>query len=329
MRIAWIALLATSLAAGAQTAPKGQAPAASGNQQRVPMVGLNEKEGVSVDRFIGDPINNPVHLSHGALVIHEILRAGDPDQPGPQGAVLQYRKLLATAKLDPGAATPLETYPDEYMFFVQSGQGRLDDGKQYWDLHQDVAVLVPPGVAHRLVNTSETDPLQMIMLQWTGGPDTKKDLIVRDVKKLPWCEENAHWANESHCVFSANDGLIAGERIYTVMVPPWSVSQPHSHTPGTEEIWTLLTPEDAQVLLGSDLRELHQSQAYLVPPTGKTDHSNMNFSKTKTQWWLYIARGPARPGGATQPMRIPRAFAENPNLSRDVTAATVQGKPLQ
>ncbi|MFP5275935.1 MAG: cupin domain-containing protein [Acidobacteriota bacterium] len=328
MKIIWIAMLAVPLAAAAQAPPSMQAAQNNGNQQPRHFVGLNEKEGVSVDRFIGNPVNNPVHLSHGTLVIHEILRAGDPDHPGPQGAVLQYRKLLATAQLDGGAQTPLETYPDEYMFFVLSGQGRLDNGKDYWDLRQDIAILVPPGAAHRFVNTSEDQPLRMIMLQWSGGPNAKKDLIVRDVKKLPWCEENAHWANESHCIFSANDGLIAGERIYTVMVPPWSVSQPHSHTPGTEEIWTLLTPEPAQVLLGSDLRQLNQGQAYLVPPTGKTDHSNMNFSKTKTQWWLYIARGPEQPNGKTRPMHIPRVFAENPNLSRDVTAATIAGKPL-
>lgn len=36
---------------------------------------------------------------------------------------------LATAELLPGSQTPLETYAEEYFFYVKSGEGRLDDGK--------------------------------------------------------------------------------------------------------------------------------------------------------------------------------------------------------
>jgi uncharacterized cupin superfamily protein len=244
--------------------------------------------------------------------------------------VLEYRKLLATADLMPGSQTPLETYPDEYFFYVKSGQGKLDDGKNYWDLRPDIAILVPPGVAHRLINTSPDKTLSMIMLQWTGGPDAKHALIVRDTRLLSWCEENAHWNNTSRCIFGTADGLLAGERIYTVMLQPWTVSQPHSHTPGTEEVWTKITPGDTPILLGSDLRDMYEDTAYLVPPTGKTDHSNINLSKDETQWWIYFARGPARPNNAPpRPQNIPSAFASNPNLSRDTTAATIAGKPLQ
>jgi mannose-6-phosphate isomerase-like protein (cupin superfamily) len=330
MKFACVALLLSSFVATAQTPTSQPAPGApAAGPQRAPVVGLNEKEGVSVDRFIGHPADNPVHWSHGTLMTQAILEAGDPYHPGPQGDVLEYRKLLATAQLLPGSQTPLETYPDEYFFYVQSGKGRLDDGKQYWDLSTDIAVLVPPGVAHRLINTSPDEPLKMIMMQWTAGPNAKHDLIVRNTRLLPWCEENAHWNNGSRCVFSAEDGLLDGERIYMVMLPPWTVSQPHSHGPGTEEIWTKVTSGSIPILLGSDLREMDQDTGYLVPPTGKTDHSNINLSRDKMEWWVYIARGPERPAGATRPPRVPPQFASNPNLSRDTTAATVAGKPLQ
>jgi hypothetical protein len=115
-----------------------------------------------------------------------------------------------------------------------------------------------------------------------------------------------------------------------VMLQPWSVSQPHSHTPGTEEIWAKITPGAIPILMGSDLREMNEDTAYLVPPTGKTDHSNLNLSKDKVEWWIYVARGPAtttpRPqggggGNAGRPA--------NPNLSRDTQPATVAGKPLR
>ena len=329
MKLAYLALFLGAIACTAQAPVDPQAPATpqSPAPQRQQFVGLNEKEGVSIDRFIGRPTNNPVHFSHGSILTHEILAAGDPYHPGPQGAVLEYRQLLATAELQAGGQTPLETYPDEYFFYVEGGSGRLDDGKLSWDLAPGIAILVPPSVPHRFINTSEK-PLTMVMLKWTAGPNAKNALIVRNTQLLPWCEENAHWNNESHCVFGAADGLLNGERIYTVMIQPWAVSQPHTHTPGTEEVWTKLSPGVSPILIGSDLREASQNDAYLVPPTGKTEHSNINLSKTDTQWWLYVARGPDRPNAPARPQGVPPQFAANPNLSRDTAAGTVAGKPL-
>jgi mannose-6-phosphate isomerase-like protein (cupin superfamily) len=246
--------------------------------------------------------------------------------------VLEYRKELATATLLPGSETPVSKLEDAFFFYVKSGEGRLDDGKQYWDLHEGIAVLAPPNVAHRFVNLSRDKELSMIMLQFTGAPGAHSELVVRDVPKLPWCEENAHWNNASRCVFSTADGLLQGERIYLVMLQPWSVSQPHSHGAGTEEIWTKVTPGNAVMLLGSELRDMPEDSAYLVPPTGTTDHSNLNLSKDKTEWWIYIARGPApvpgapaRGGGGRGGGRGPA----NSNLSRDTTTATIAGKPLK
>jgi len=170
----------------------------------------------------------------------------------------------------------------------------------------------------------------MIMMQWTAGPNVKNALLVRDTRLLPWCEENAHWNNTSRCIFGTDDGLLQGERIYTVMLQPWAVSQPHSHTPGTEEIWTKITSGSMPILIGSDLREMKEDTAYLVPPTGKTDHSNINVSKDKTEWWIYVARGPAtntpRPQGAGRGGNARRPA--NPNLSRDTQSANVPGTPL-
>lgn len=314
--------------------------------------GSNEKEGVDIDRFIGHPSEKTVHLSHGTILTHAILKAGDPNNPGPQSAVLEYRKELATATLLPHAETPLLTLPDAYLFYVKSGEGRLDDGKQYWDLRENIAVLEPPNVPTRLINTSDK-PLEMIMMTFTGGPAAHNELIVRDVTKLPWCEENAHWNNESRCIFGTADGLLQGERVYLVMLPPWATSQPHSHTPGTEEIWVKTTPGSVVMLLGSELREFAQDTAYLVPPTGTIDHSNINLSKDKTEWFLYIARGPnpapgsqnagggrggqggfagfgaAGASGGRGGGRGGVGIGGNANLSRDTTAATVAGKPLK
>jgi hypothetical protein len=74
---------------------------------------------------------------------------------------------------------------------------------------------------------------------------------------------------------------------------------------------------------------MKEDSAYLVPPTGKTDHSNINLSKVKTEWWIYIARGPANPNPAPRPQGQQNGGRPaNPNLSRDTTAASIPGKPL-
>jgi mannose-6-phosphate isomerase-like protein (cupin superfamily) len=308
------------------------APGRGGNQGAQSNGESNEQAGVDVDRFIGFSENTPAHLSHGLLLTHNMLKAGDPYHPGKNGEVMEYWKDLSVATLLAKNRTPMVTLPDQFLFYVESGQGKLDDGKQYWDLRENVAVLIPPNAPHRIVNDSDK-PLNMVMLTWTPTAPPRKDILVRDVNLLPWCEENAHWNNASKCIFGSADGLFQSERMYLVMLPPWAMSQPHSHGTGTEEVWAKVTPGTEVVLLGSELRELGENSAYSVPPTGFTEHGNLNLTKDRTDWWLYIAHGPANqqpnPGRGGAGGRGPGI--QNPNIVRDrasVEAATIQGKPL-
>jgi len=308
----------------------------------------NEMAGVDIDRFTGFAENSPVHLSHGTLLTHSILREGDPYSPGPNGAVLEYRKDVSVATLLPRNRTPLSTLPDEFFFYVKGGEGTLDDGKMSWDLHEGIAILAPPKVPHRFTNNSDK-PLSLIMLTWTSlSPSPGSALVVRDVALLPYCEENVHWNNTSKCIFSTADGLVQGERMYVVMLQPRAMSAPHSHGSGTEEIWTKLTPGTAVTLLGSEIRDMPENSGYLVPPTGFTWHANLNLSQDRVDWWLYVARGAqgggGRGGGAAAAAASPAAPAAatananagargaNPNVVRDrpsVEAANVPGKPLK
>jgi hypothetical protein len=74
---------------------------------------------------------------------------------------------------------------------------------------------------------------------------------------------------------------------------------------------------------------MKENTAYRVPPTGKTDHSNINVSKDKTEWWIYIARSPVDPTARPQGAPNGGGRPANPNLSRDTQAATIAGKPLR
>lgn len=298
----------------------------------------NESAGVDIDRFIGAAENSPVHLSQGLLLTHSMLKAGDPYHPGLHGQVLEYRKDLSVATLLAKNRTPIVSVPDQLLFYVESGEGKLEDGKQYWDLRQNIMALVPPNAPHRIVNDSDK-PLTMVMLTWTPSAPPRQDILVRDVNLLPWCEENAHWNNTSKCVLGAADGLYQSERMYLVMLQPWASSQPHSHGQATEEIWVKVTPGTATILIGSELREMPENSAYLVPPTGSTEHSNLNLSKDRVDWYLYIAHGPINPAGSQTTAQNGgrgggggRGFNSNPNIVRDrasVEAATVAGKPMR
>jgi mannose-6-phosphate isomerase-like protein (cupin superfamily) len=319
------------------------------NPERAMIERSNEASGLDIDRFIGVAENSPVHLSHGTMLTHSILRAGDPYKPGNSGAVLEYRKDLAVATLLPRNRTPLSTLPDEYFFYVKGGQGTLDDGKMFWDLHEGIAILAPPNVPHRFINTSSDKTLTMIMVKWVSQVASPGSaVVVRDVALLPYCEENVHWNNTSKCIFSTADGLSQGERMYLVMLQPRAMSAPHMHGEGTEEIWTKLTPGTAVTLLGSEIRDMPENSAYLVPPTGFTQHGNLNLSQDRVDWWLYVARGAgggvggrgagpvtSNSGSAANPNANANAGGgrgANPNVVRDraaVEAANVPGKPLK
>ena len=323
----------------APAAPASAPPAAAEPAGRAgggnPAAVSNERAGVAIDRFVGNPTNSPAHLSHGGLVTHSILRAGDPYAPGAPGAVLEYRKDVVKATLVPGNRTALVPLPDQYLYYVTEGEGRLDDGNQFWDLREGMAVLIPPDLPRRFVNES-TSPLVMVMVNWTPSETPRADILVRDTRLLPYCEENAHWNNMSKCIFRAADGLYRSERFYLVLLQPWAMSEPHTHSAGTEEVWTKLSPGTAVMLLGSELRDMPQYSAYLVPPTGITQHANLNLSKVHQEAWLYMAHGPITPappaGGAGRGGRGGGRGSANPNLFTDQAAAeqaTIVGRPLR
>ena len=342
-RILVFLLVGLGAVTGATLAARAQAPA----PERVnPANTTNERSNFQIDQFIGDPTNATGHLSHGGLLTRSILRNGNPNVPGPAGAVLEYRTQIAKAMLLPKSSTPLMSINNQFLFYVVSGEGRLDDGKNSWDLRNGITMLIPPDVQRRFVNTS-TDPLEMVMVEWPANAIARKDILVRDVTLLPYCEENAHWNNMSKCLFTQADGMTG--RVLLVMLMPMTMAAPHPHGPGTEEIWTKLTPGNALMLLGSELREMPQYSAFLAPPNGMTWHGQVNTSKTQVEMWLYVAGGnaggrgqgaaaaktPASAQSAAAPAGAGRGGgrgAGNPNLSRDpavVNQANVKGTPLK
>lgn len=100
-----------------------------------------------------------------------------------------FRQVLYTGKhsqlvlmsLKAGEEIGMEVHPDNDQFFrFEMGTGKcIIDGNEY-DIADGVAVIVPAGAQHNIVNTSMTDELKMYTIY---SPAHHKDGIVRTTKE--------------------------------------------------------------------------------------------------------------------------------------------------
>ena len=105
-----------------------------------------------------------------------------------------FRKVLYTSKhsqlvlmsLKPGEDIGLETHHDNDQFFrCDAGEGKcVIDGNEY-ELTDGVAIIVPAGAEHNVINTSEREDLKLYTIY---SPAHHKDGIVRATKQE--AEEN-------------------------------------------------------------------------------------------------------------------------------------------
>ncbi len=264
----------------------------------------NEVVGIDIDRFIGNPFQHQVRFSHGSLLLRSILAHGDPYGPGAPGAVLEYRKDLAYGTLLPKNETTLTSIPEQLFIYVEKGEGHIDNGSEYWDLREGIAVLIPPNAKHRLVNTSN-EPIDMIMMFWIpeSGVTPAKDILVRDVNTVPFHDcggVGCHWTYWGKNIFhSTPHGLHPNEGFHLVHVPPMSIGEPHAHVRKWEEIWVKLGPDDAYLTLGSEVRDMPVHTGFLAPPNYKTVHAVLNLRRDRSQKWLFLSRFIVKQSGYT------------------------------
>lgn len=100
-----------------------------------------------------------------------------------------FRKVLYTSKhsqlvlmsLLPKEEIGMEIHPDNDQFFrFESGEGKcIIDGNEY-KLGDGVAVVVPAGAQHNIINTSSTEKLKMYTIY---SPAHHQDGIVRATKQ--------------------------------------------------------------------------------------------------------------------------------------------------
>jgi len=101
----------------------------------------------------------------------------------------QFRKVLYTGhntqlvlmSLPPGGEIGSEVHPDNDQFFrFEAGTGKVTiDGNEY-AVGDGSVVIVPAGAEHNVVNTSETEPLQLYTLY---SPPHHKDGVVHATRE--------------------------------------------------------------------------------------------------------------------------------------------------
>ncbi len=99
-----------------------------------------------------------------------------------------FRKVIYTSKhsqlvlmtLKPGEDIGMEVHEENDQFFrFEKGQGKvIIDGNEY-EVSDGFAVVVPSGVRHNVINTSNTDELKLYTIY---SPAHHKDGVVRATK---------------------------------------------------------------------------------------------------------------------------------------------------
>jgi mannose-6-phosphate isomerase-like protein (cupin superfamily) len=100
-----------------------------------------------------------------------------------------FRKVLYSGKhsqlvlmsLKPLEEIGMETHSENDQFFrFESGTGKcIIDGNEY-ELKDGVAIIVPAGAEHNIINTSETEDLKLYTIY---SPAHHKDQLVRVTRK--------------------------------------------------------------------------------------------------------------------------------------------------
>jgi len=99
-----------------------------------------------------------------------------------------FRKVLYTSKhsqlvlmaLQPNEDIGLEVHPDNDQFFrFESGHGKVVIDKNEYDVGDGMAIVVPAGAEHNVINSSDSEMLKMYTVY---SPAHHKDGIVRNTK---------------------------------------------------------------------------------------------------------------------------------------------------
>jgi len=272
----------------------------------------------NIDMFIGHWKDSmPRHL-YGSLIVRDILTKGTGDQlkPSAKGAVLFETNFISHAILDVGASTvPTKITGEQHVFYIQSGKGTIESGGKRYDLYEGVAFISTPEFTFTMKNTGD-EPLTMYMVSEPLSADStpNKNLVMKYEFDNPQAL-SVHWSHIDRGIIGEQDGMKAYGGLTAVKIDPMTMSQPHSHGAGIEEVWIALKG-DIRLLLGKQFRDLPPGSAYKIPPNGNTPHANINLTdrQVKLIHMMKSVRSETSPYGQLDPSLYDPAVDPNPDM---------------
>lgn len=295
-----LAILTGCSAAHAQ-ALSAAPPAPAAREDALDPSPVNPAKDPDVTLFIGDYRDAPKRLAYRGLLFQDMLTqltSEEPLQPDSKGAVLQYMKAISHASLAPGAiATGRAPAGDRQVFYTAAGAGVLTVNGRAHKIAEGTGFTLTADFDFTLTNTGKA-PLEFYV-RWEALPDNY--ILSGDVTLVDRFQNDrqvgAHW------VHICNGGP-NGFNLCTIA--PRTMPHPHSH-PG-EEVWIAVKGETV-LTLGKYMARMLPGQAYRIPPTGLTAHSNINLGDEPVQM-LFV--GPAqRASTPPNPPRVDFARLDN------------------
>ena len=244
----------------------------------------------NIDMWIGSWKESMPRHTHGSLIERDILTRGNALNPPRKGAVLEYVKRFTHGSLAPRTSTVPSTLTGEQeAFYIYSGEGIIEAGGITAELYNGICFLVPEGLEFTMTNTG-VEELNMFIVTEPVPPGftPRKDIVVRDNNTVPFNTVVGHWSYQEKDLLLSHHGFAILHAVITLTLDPMTIGHPHFHVKGTEEVWTTISGDNI-AFLGKQIRRQPPGTAYMIPPDGKTNHSNINESTREQVVMLYFA----------------------------------------
>ena len=225
---------------------------------------------------------------HGGLIERDILTRGDPLHPARKGAVLKYIKAYRRSVLQPRTNTvPRKHSGEQIFFYVSSGKGRVEAEGKTAELEEGTAVFVPAGLEYRFLNPWDEQIEMFLVVEETAPgfvPNAEISVGSQHDSKPAY---GAHWAHIAHpFVYDVEPKFSNPMGFIVVSIDNFDIAQPHTHGPGTEEIW-LQVRGRSLLFFGNRLLWQEPGEAFLIPPNNKVPHCSINHTD-EPMLWLYM-----------------------------------------
>ena len=228
--------------------------------------------------------------THGSLIERDILTKGSALDPPRRGAVLEYLNRFAYGIIAAGTSTVPEALEGEQkILYISSGSGVIETEEKTVEISKGFCIFIPEKLEFTLHNTGDT-PLAMYIFS-EPVPDgfiPRTEIGIRNENLIPFNNVVGHWCYMEKDFFLKGDGLATIHGICTLTLAPMTIGHPHFHVKGCEEIWTTVSGNNI-AFLGKEIRKQPPGAAYMIPPDGKTNHSNINNSESEPLVMLYVS----------------------------------------